>query len=567
VRRGGYWAELGIDPTDDARAIKRAYASRLKQIDMDADPDGYIALRDARDAALAAAEAGLIDARGEATGTDAAMDALPRFDPALLAALPPIAVVSGFGAPVRLPCAEAPPDGRIIASASAPPPDEYPWGGEPAMPSLEGEATPTPDAHRLGLIAPAIDPAGLAPGDILIARRAPDVDYQAHYDALIAILRPGDENQPPADFAEQTAMQHHFDVLLGDPRMQEIGFFAEAERWFAAMIARTAPRSDALLERAADHFGWSEDADTVDQSPEIAWNIARRRTLRFRSEISQLSHPHHRIWRELRTPANEKSKRGDGLSRSQVRSFLATIRRDHPSLEGEFDWYRVALWEKEMPRAFQFGGAGIAIYITLMLFRVVACSTSPTPSPDAPPYPSLADSSAYLTAQEEEERRRIARDAADPVSHPDVSKPSAQTSDGSSSDGFLLPLPADRPARVPTRRVQAEWKPPVCPPIEENPKPSTPAKECGSGNWFVDGDYPESAVRRGKQGVVRIKATVRTDGTLSDCKVVESSGDEALDSTTCDLAVRRARFTPARDAESNPIEASYSLKMTWTLTH
>lgn len=55
--RHGIWATLDIDPTTDRSAIRKAYAARLKAMDVDADPDGFATLRAARDAALAGVEA------------------------------------------------------------------------------------------------------------------------------------------------------------------------------------------------------------------------------------------------------------------------------------------------------------------------------------------------------------------------------------------------------------------------------------------------------------------------------------------------------------------------------
>ncbi len=64
--RHGIWATLDIDPTTDRSTIRKAYAARLKAMDVDADPDGFATLRAARDAALAGVAA----------------DAEPAFDPA-----------------------------------------------------------------------------------------------------------------------------------------------------------------------------------------------------------------------------------------------------------------------------------------------------------------------------------------------------------------------------------------------------------------------------------------------------------------------------------------------------
>ena len=39
------WSILQLEPTDDTRAIKRAYADALRTIDVDQDPAAFTALR------------------------------------------------------------------------------------------------------------------------------------------------------------------------------------------------------------------------------------------------------------------------------------------------------------------------------------------------------------------------------------------------------------------------------------------------------------------------------------------------------------------------------------------
>jgi len=67
-------------------------------------------------------------------------------------------------------------------------------------------------------------------------------------------------------------------------------------------------------------------------------------------------------------------------------------------------------------------------------------------------------------------------------------------------------------------------------------------------------DYPPEAVRNHWEGTVVADLTVSPAGRVSVCKIIKSSGHSILDDATCKLLIDRAVFTPARDANGNPVE-------------
>lgn len=58
---GSAWETLGLERTDNVADIRRAYAARLKRIDVDADPEAFVDLRAALDDALYEAEYGPLE--------------------------------------------------------------------------------------------------------------------------------------------------------------------------------------------------------------------------------------------------------------------------------------------------------------------------------------------------------------------------------------------------------------------------------------------------------------------------------------------------------------------------
>jgi TonB family protein len=78
-------------------------------------------------------------------------------------------------------------------------------------------------------------------------------------------------------------------------------------------------------------------------------------------------------------------------------------------------------------------------------------------------------------------------------------------------------------------------------------------------------DYPDAALRAGEQGDVELQLVVAPEGRVISCTVLKSSGSPVLDSSSCRLLVRRARFWPALDNESRPIASTVRHVLKWRM--
>jgi protein TonB len=92
------------------------------------------------------------------------------------------------------------------------------------------------------------------------------------------------------------------------------------------------------------------------------------------------------------------------------------------------------------------------------------------------------------------------------------------------------------------------------------PKARMPAQ-----SYIARDDYPASALARREQGKVRFVLGIGLDGRVRDCVIVASSGSSALNAATCAIMRRRARFTPAIDANGNPARAQIRQEVLWRL--
>ena len=104
-------------------------------------------------------------------------------------------------------------------------------------------------------------------------------------------------------------------------------------------------------------------------------------------------------------------------------------------------------------------------------------------------------------------------------------------------------------------------------PVIQAPRftPKNPVPRGRPGDWANANDYPSRALREEKEGVTRFRVSVGPDGRVTSCDITGSSGTPELDSATCSLVTRRARFTPATDGEGQPTSGSWGNSVRWQI--
>ena len=96
------------------------------------------------------------------------------------------------------------------------------------------------------------------------------------------------------------------------------------------------------------------------------------------------------------------------------------------------------------------------------------------------------------------------------------------------------------------------------------PAAVAPTKSTIKGLFSAD-DYPSSMALKGEQGGIGIKLLADPIGKVEMCTVFASSGHKDLDSYTCDLVKRRARFPTVTDQDGKPVYGLYKSVVSWSL--
>ncbi|WP_379547665.1 energy transducer TonB [Qipengyuania sp. DSG2-2] len=148
-----------------------------------------------------------------------------------------------------------------------------------------------------------------------------------------------------------------------------------------------------------------------------------------------------------------------------------------------------------------------------------------------------------------------------------------------------IPIPAPGPALDSTRELPPPSPPgdrfipnpgptftptpPAPPPPAPTPSPGFTPKQAvpsnAQANWITTADYRPSWIRRGLEGTASFRLTVGANGRVSDCTITRSTGHEALDTATCKLATRRARFDAARDSNGDRVSGTFTSSVLWQI--
>ena len=381
------WSLLGIGPTADTSAIRKAYAEKLKAMDVDADVSGFAQLRQARDLALRLARsleeiapdgdaqpAGGDDSDGiEDAATDAPeAAAAPARWTFAAPELPGAWQEDPFFPASSLATRPAEPDASTMLERMA-------WAAAAAREAghggVSGAGIPltTIDPFTAPLLSGSLvgdDALGLRPGETPAER-------------LSILLDPEREDAgEPLSESEARQATRALRAILDEATHAHITRQQQIEDWLAEILARGWPRSAPLLEDANQAFGWEREWSAHDARPAVQFLGARLRGYRFQQNVLQPGHKFHKAWNELVRPGKAGPLRMLGGPAQGVDvALLRGVRKHFPELESHFAPERVASWEGGNPML-----TGLLVLLGIIAFAIiVAIADSKSPSPSASP--------------------------------------------------------------------------------------------------------------------------------------------------------------------------------------
>lgn len=351
-RRAFPWSRLGIDPTKDTGAIRKAYADILRATNLDDDIAGYAELRRARDHALWLAAQPDPDeqtAQDEDEGDLYGLGSLDDDD-----------------------------DGDWDDA-------DYQWDDSPSAqhPDPVSGTDPAPELTEAQLRA------------------------QAAWNTMLDVLYPDDEPSEEAVTHEQleTGLAA-LGVLIARAEEAELLEHDALDNALGELFARTWPRSAPFVEPANEAFHWLGEAGALEERYALRFLNDRLKGMRFHEKVQQPDHPLHKAWAELSRPGRAGFIDRLRVRRLDIHRLLTGIRERYPELESLLDAERVRSWENAGGVAEGasnagrgFSGALLFVVLFFALMRGVAALMGPTGDGEAGKPPLAGVEAALKTAE------------------------------------------------------------------------------------------------------------------------------------------------------------------------
>ena len=171
----------------------------------------------------------------------------------------------------------------------------------------------------------------------------------------------------------------------------------------------------------------------------------------------------------------------------------------------------------------------------------------PLPPPPKPPEPEPSQSA-------------VAKDPVilvplPPLPLPPKPGPKVETTDDASASGSTLP-----PGPSPTPTALPE---PPKPLPTFTPRLARPANS--QATWVTTDDYPAMELKREVEGTVRYRLSVGSNGRVTACEVLATSGSARLDDAACRNITRRARFEPATNEAGEKVVGTFTGTVRWEI--
>ncbi len=418
ARRHGHWATLGIDRTHDERAIKRAYAAKLKTISVGADPKAFIALRAAFDGARN--EAQWIQPPEQFVVVDDTQEAAPesnqwgegavvlqslaeedlnpkqralRYAPmgdlrnkASYKSRPKIRVKPLGAASDADTDKEEPPKTRIKRKKpDAPETDAAGIDGNDSNVKIRFKAAPKtrPKTEAAAVELNTGSVADLAADDYSDAGQDDAVvaspwdqawDDHNDIDTLIARIASLVKRGGSAD-VDEAALHASFTDLLAVPALDNIGRREEVETRIASIALDAGERGYYLVLLAHWHFGWHQRATEyglqwpINEVVEMAPAISRLRDLQANGNNQgsdnnkNATFTDQNSYRWLMAGPPPKWNPQYWMRRYQVANLVDRIRQDSPALIDIIGRDRIAEWQDD-----RFSTKRLMMMVVLLVF-------------------------------------------------------------------------------------------------------------------------------------------------------------------------------------------------------